>query len=424
MRYFKTRLKSGLRLITVPMKGTKTVTVLVVVAAGSKYETKSINGISHFLEHMMFKGTDRRPSTLAIAEELDSIGGEYNALTSKEWTGYYAKADSGHFDLILDIISDIFLNSKFEAQEIEREKGVILEEMNMYQDTPVRYIDDLIEELLYGDTSQGWKVIGEAKMVQGLNRQKLKKYFKERYVAKNTVVIVAGDVKIKNQKSKIKNYFTDIGKQDNPTLLKLREDFGQSTPQTRVYYKKTDQTHLALALRAYRAGHIRLPGLKILNIILGGNMSSRLFINIREREGLCYYINSQIQTYRDCGYLLVKAGVDNKRTSKALNLILKELRQISNGGISQSDIKGAKDYIRGKIALSLETSNDLAFWVAGQEMVLDRIKTPEMVLREVERVSINQVKKIAGDVIKDKGLNLMVIGPYKDQSRFTKLLQI
>ena len=423
MTFTKTKLKSGLRLITVPMKGAKTVTVLAAALAGSKYENKSINGISHFLEHMMFKGTEKRPSTLAIAEELDSIGGEYNAFTGKEWTGYYAKADSRHFDLILDVISDIFLHSKLDSEEIEREKLVILEEMNMYQDTPIKYIDDLLEELLYGDQPHGWKVIGEAETVKAITRQKMRQYFQERYTAENTVVIVAGDVKrITNYELRITNYFADISQRSREIKIAIKES--QTKPQVKVHYKKTDQTHLAMALRAYRASHKDLPALKLLSIILGGNMSSRLFINIRERQGLCYYISSNVEAYKDCGYLLIKAGVDNNRTLKAVKLILKELRQIRDQGIAKSEFKRAKDFIRGKLALSLETSDELAFWVGGQEMMLSRIKTPEQKLLEFERVNINQIKKIAQEIIQNQRLNLAVIGPYKTRDKFVKILNL
>ncbi|MEK9166080.1 MAG: pitrilysin family protein [Patescibacteria group bacterium] len=424
MTFTKTKLKSGMRLITVPMKDTKTVTVLVAAQAGSKYESKDINGISHFLEHMFFKGTARRPSTLAIAEELDSIGGEYNAFTGKEWTGYYAKADSRHFDLILDVISDIFLHSKLDSAEIEREKLVILEEMNMYQDTPIKYIDDLLEELLYGNQPQGWKVIGEAETIKAITQQRLRQYLKERYTAENTVVIVAGDIdKVQSSKFKVQSYLADISQKKVEKKSQLVKEV-QTKPQVKVHYKKTDQTHLAMALRAYPADHKSLPALKLLSIILGGNMSSRLFINIRERQGLCYYINSTVEAYKDCGYLLVKAGVDNKRTLKAVKLILKELRQIQDQGITQSEFKRAKDFIRGKLALSLETSDELAFWAGGQEMILGIVKTPEQKLLEIERVNINQIKKIAQEVITAQGLNLAVIGAYRQKDKFKRILEL
>src|SRR3989338_2142457 len=241
MTYTKTRLPSGIRLITVPMKGAKTITVLAAVKAGSNFETKDINGISHFLEHMMFKGTKKRPTTLAIAEELDSIGWEYNAFTSKEWTGYYAKTDASHLPLVLDIISDIYLNALHDEQEMEREKMVILEEMNMYQDTPTRYVDELLEELLYGDQPQGWKIIGEAETVQAITRAKLKAYFNTRYSAKNTTVIIAGNIPQKPSiKKVVESYFKSIP--SGGSLAKqvaVRE--AQKKSHAAVHYKKTDQ---------------------------------------------------------------------------------------------------------------------------------------------------------------------------------------
>ena len=410
MTFTKTQFPSGLRLLGIPLKGAKTVTVLIVVKTGSAYETKELNGISHVLEHMMFKGTKQRPTTLKIAEELDTIGGEYNAFTSKEWTGYYAKADASHRVKILDIISDIFLNSQFREEELNREKLVILEEMNMYQDTPVKYIDDVTEELLYGDQPQGWKVIGERATVQKLTSARLRDYFNKYYTAPNTLVVVAGSYNQKDLAREVRHY---LGKQSRQlgrskkTAVVERE----TGPAVSFNSKKTDQTHLKFAWRAYPAGHRDLPALKILNIILGSNMSSRLFINIRERHGLGYYINSEVEAYSDCGYLAVKAGVDNDRTLQAIELILKELRQIKEAGVTAAEINKAKEYYRGKLALSLETSSDWAFWSAEQEILRGEVKTPEQLEQEVSAVSAKDLARVAGGVITNSNLNLAIIGP-------------
>jgi predicted Zn-dependent peptidase len=421
MHYTKTHLPSGLGLITVPVKGTKTVTILVMVRTGSKYETKEINGISHFLEHMFFKGTEKRPTTKQIAEELDSVGGEFNAFTSKEFTGYYAKASVAHFDLLLDVISDIFLHSKLDAEEVEREKGVILEEFNMYLDTPARYVDDLFEELLYGNQPQGWKVIGEKETIQTMSREKLKSYVDNYYVARNSFVVVAGDLdKVKSEKLKVKSYFKDIRQKREPIKKKVKE--WQSNPQVFVHYKETDQTHLVLGVRAYSVGHKDLPILKLLSIILGGNMSSRLFINIRERQGLCYYISSHLEAYTDCGYLAVKAGVDNKRVKKAITLILKELQRAREEKNSEQELNKAKEFLKGRLLLSLETPSDLAFWLAGQEAVERRIKTPEQIIKEIERVKVADIARIAKELFINNKLNLAVIGPYRDSKRFEEIL--
>lgn len=424
MHYTKTRLPRGLQLITVPMKNTNTVTVLVAVRAGSNFETKSINGVSHFLEHMCFKGTEKRPTTLMISGELDAIGGQYNAFTSKEWTGYYAKAEARHLPFLIDILSDIFLHSTLSEEEMEREKLVILEEMNMYQDTPSRHVDDLSEELLYGDQPQGWKIIGKPETVRAATRDVLFSYRKNRYVGKNTVVCIAGDIPALSRVSKMVGvHFRDIA-----SGAKYGKEFSvterQAKPAVKLHYKETDQTHLSIALRAYQLNHKNLPALKILNILLGGNMSSRLFINIREREGLCYYINSHLEPYTKCGYMAVKAGVDNKRSDRAIELIIKELREMRDKGITKEELKKARDYFEGTFALSLETSDELAFFVGGQFMQLGKIKTPAEVLAEIKRVTLSDVLRVTREVLSPRRLNLTIIGPYKEEERFGKMLRI
>ena len=425
MTYTKTRLPSGIRLITVPMKGAKTITVLAAVKAGSNFETKDINGISHFLEHMMFKGTKKRPTTLQIAEELDAIGGQYNAFTSKEWTGYYAKAEARHLSFLVEILSDIFQNALLDSTEMEREKLVIIEEMNMYQDTPARHVDELAEELLYGDQPQGWKIIGEPDTLRSITRDTLMNYRKDRYVGGNTVLCIAGHIPSLNR---IVNIVDEHFGQISPRASgrKKQQVFidRQTKPAAKVQYKDTDQTHLNIAIRAYPLGSKQLPALKILNILLGGNMSSRLFINIREKEGLCYYINSHIEAYTGCGYLSLKAGVDNKRSSRAVELIIKELRALRANGVTKEEFKKARDYFEGTLALSLETSDELAFWVGGQMMQTGKIKTPEEALMEIKRVTLPDVAHVARAVLNNKRLNLTIIGPYKDARNFEKLLRI
>ncbi len=425
----QTKLPNGLRVITYPMEGTSTVTLLVVVQAGSKYETKEINGISHFLEHMFFKGTKKRPTAQAISETLDVLGGEFNAFTSKEWTGYYVKSDSRHLNLLFDVISDMFLHSKLEADEIKRERGVIIEEMNMYQDTPTRYIEDLIELLLYGKNQPaGWFVLGSKETISNMTRQQMASYLHAQYVARDTAVIIAGDIYGKDKENyharleqKIAVYFKEISVREPSGKSAVIEK--QNAPKMLVHYKKTDQSHLELAVRAYAANHKDMPALSVLSTILGGNMSSRLFLRIRERHGLCYYIRSGITAHTDSGYLSVRAGVDNVRFETALKKIMAELRDIRAKGVSQKEIENAKDYLRSKFSLSLETSSEVAFWLGEQEMVEGKIKTKQHILKEIHAVTLADVSRVARDIFKDDKLNLAVVGPYKDASSFIPLLR-
>ena len=414
--YKKQTFSNGLRLVTVPMKGTKAVTVLVLVGTGSKYEDKKNNGISHFLEHMFFKGTKKRPNTLAIAETLDKVGGEYNAFTDKECTGYWAKVDAKHLNLALDWVSDIFLNSKLEPKEIEKEKGVIIEEINMYLDTPIKYIDDLWEELLYGDQPAGWSVIGDKKIVAKMRRKVFADYLKEHYLAKNVVIVIAGNI----GKAKVKNYFKDI-KIGKPRA-KQKTIENQEKPRVSVYYKKTDQTHLYLGTRAYDIFDDRKYALGLLSVILGGNMSSRLWISVREKEGLAYYIRTSAQAYTDSGYLATRAGVDNKRVEKAIRLILKEYKRITQEKISVMELKKAKDYIKGSTILDLESSDAIASFFGGQEILTGKILTPEEKFAKIDSVTVDDIKKVAQDIFRPEKLNLALIGPFKNEDKFKQIL--
>lgn len=418
------------------MADTQTVTVLVMVKTGSKYETKDISGLSHFLEHLFFKGTKRRPNTLAISFELDSIGGEFNAFTSKEWTGYYAKAEACHLDLLLDIISDMLLNSKLEPAEIEKEKGVILEEMNLYQDTPSKYVDDLWEQLLYQDQPAGWPIIGRRETILKMTEKKFQAYLKTQYTAGRTAVLLAGRIKINQHclsgkpriadlravRWQVDKYFSRLIKSGGQDKLPVTEK--QNQPALLLHYKKTDQTHLNLGARAYHTHHKKLPALKVLNIILGANMSSRLFINIREQQGLCYYISSDVEDYTDTGYLTVKAGVDNKRVKLAVAAILAEFKKLKQEPVLAKELQKAKDYIKGKLALNLETSSEVAFWLAAQEAVRGKIKTPAQVWSELEKVSAPEIQKVAQDIFQNNKLNLALIGPFKDREGFLKILKV
>lgn len=420
--YKKTVLKNGLRIITVPMKNTKAVTVLVMVGAGSKYETKENNGLSHFLEHIFFKGTKKKPTTLKIIEPLDKVGGIYNAFTDKECTGYWAKVDSKHLDLALDWVSDIFLNSKMEEREIKKEKGVIIEEMNLYLDTPTAYISDLWEKLLYGNQPAGWLIIGNKENILRFQRKNFLDYLNSHYSAKNTIVCVAGNIESKLTEQKIRKFFKKIKTKTPKPKLKVIER--QEKPRSLVHFKKTDQTHLYLGVRGYDMFHSKRFSQAILATILGGFMSSRLFISIRERRGLAYYVRTVSGNSTDTGYLATSAGVDHRNVEKTIGLILKEYRALKNNKISKSELQKAKDNLRGILNLSLEASDAQAAFYAAQELLEDKILTPEEQLKKIDAVSIEDIQEVAKDIFRPEKLNLALIGPFKNKEKFNKLLKI
>jgi len=408
-------LDNNLRLITVPMKDSNSATVLILVGTGSKYEEKDINGMSHFLEHMFFKGTKKRPNTLMISETLDRIGGQYNAFTSKEVTGFWAKVDKKHVDIALDWISDIFLNSKFAADEIEREKGVVIEELNMYLDTPTVYVSELFEALLYGDQPAGWRIVGEKENILSYNREKLIDYYKSHYSSDNTVVCVAGNINEKEIEEKINAYFKNIEKTPAPSKLKTKEE--QDNPGSLFHNKKTDQTHFCLGVRAYDMYDPRRYALSLMSIILGGNMSSRLFISVRERNGLAYYIHTSTELFTDSGYLVTQSGIKNNSLEKAIELILNEYKDLKNNKITEDELKKAKDYMRGTTALSLDSSDAQASFYATQEVMNQEVLTPEEKLEMIDKVSIDDIKKVAEGIFKSDRLNLSVIGDIKESEK-------
>ncbi|MFH0956193.1 MAG: pitrilysin family protein, partial [Candidatus Falkowbacteria bacterium] len=321
--YKITKLPNRLEVITAPISHTKTITVLVIVATGSRFENQGNSGISHFLEHMFFKGTTKRPTTLAISSELDRVGGEFNAFTGKEYTGYFVKVEASQLPLALDVLSDMLFNSKFEPAEIEREKGVIIEELNMYLDNPLIYIEDLFEECLYGDTPAGRNTIGTKETILKMDRKKILDYIGAQYGPDKMIISLSGGLKPSSGKL-INKYFNNFSKKDYREKLKTND--GQNKPKLNLFYKKTDQAHLSLGVRTYAYGSPDEITAKIISIILGGTMISRLFTELRERRGLAYYIRTHNEAYTDSGYLTTQAGVPIAKLTQAIKIILAEYK--------------------------------------------------------------------------------------------------
>ena len=418
----KTTLRNGLRIIAVPQKTAQAVTVLVLVGTGSKYETRENNGISHFLEHMYFKGTEKRPTPLKLIEPLDRVGAIYNAFTSEEYTGYFAKVKSSHIDLALEWISDIYLNSLLPSREIEKERGVIIEEINMYLDMPMLYIGELWKKLLYGDQPAGWEVIGTKDNITNISRQQILNYMKSQYVATNTIICLAGKFSEVAIIGKVKKYFSRIRTANFKTKLPVVEK--QKRPQSLLYYKKTDQSHLTLGVRAYNLSHPKRFAQEVLGVILGGMMSSRLFVEIREKLGIAYYIKTNTHLDPDTGFLVTQTGIDNKNVERAVSAILREYKKISRKRIPSRELRKAKEYIKGKTALELESSDAQAAFYAGQELLENKILTPEEIYKKIDKVTQNDILKIAQDVFRPEKLNLALIGPFKNKNKFQKLLKL
>jgi predicted Zn-dependent peptidase len=422
MQNFKRKkLKSGIDLVTVPKKGTRAVVVLVLVKTGSKYEERDNMGISHFLEHMLFKGTEKRPNSLEIAETLDEVGGSYNAFTSEDYTGYYAKVEEEKLDLALDWVSDIYLNSIIPEEELEKEKGVIGEEINMRYDNPMTYSQVLWQRLLYGDQPAGWDVAGTKESVAGISREDLLNYMNSQYTAKNTLVVLAGDITHTDGNKKIEKYFSKIKDGEDIKKREVVED--QEEPQVKILERDTDQTHLALGFRTCSDDHPDRYVEEVIATLLGGMMSSRLFNKLREELGLAYYIQAAASNNPDTGYLITRAGLDNKNVERGVEAILEQFKILTKEKVTKKELKKAKDYIKGKTVLKLESSDSLAFYYGRQALLERSILTPMEFFKRVDDVSIEDILRVSKELFIPKNLNLAMIGPFENENRFKDLLR-
>lgn len=421
MQFNKTTLKNGLRIITIPMADNPSVTVLVMVAAGSKYESKPENGISHFLEHMVFKGTPRRPKAADISSELDGIGAQHNAFTSQEYTGYYAKVDSRHAHLALDIVADLYNNPLFDPNEMEKEKGVIVEEIRMYEDMPQAKVGWLFFELMYGDQPAGWNIAGTEALVRSFSREALIGYRNAHYVAEATTVIVSGNFDEGKILVDVEKTFAGISVKGKKDKIKVLEK--QDGPQIKIGWKETDQTHIILGVRSFPIGSLFRPALSVLSAILGKGMSSRLFDKLRNEMGVCYYVDTDSDLYTDHGIFAVSAGVDNKRVDEATKVILSELARMTKEKVSPAELIKVKDFIAGNTMLALETSDSLANYAGGRETLEGKVETPDKSIAKIRAVTAENVMDVAKKIFVDKNLNLAIVGNYKEEERFNKILK-
>ena len=424
MKYQKRILSNGLRILTVPMPSFESATALVMVGAGSRYENKKNNGISHFLEHMAFKGTKSRPTFMEVAGLIDGIGGEFNAFTHKEYTGYYIKAGKNNIEICLDLLSDMLQNSLLEASEIEKEKGVIVEEINLYEDTPMRKIGDIYEQLLYGDTPLGWDVVGEKEIVRSLKRDDFTSYLGSYYSPSNMSVVVAGGVEPGKAVEIVEKYFSNMKPFKTGKPLKIKES--QKKPKSLLKTKKTEQAHLALGFRTVSINSAEKYPLWVLSSILGGGMSSRLFSEVREKRGLAYYIRCGSEHYTDAGSLVVTSGVDPKRAEEAVEVIISEIADLRDGKkrIKKDELKKAKESIKGHMVLELEDSRSAAMFYTTQDILEKEILNPSEVLKKIDNVTEEEIMGVAKKYLRGAGLNLALIGNFEDKGKFEKLLKL
>ena len=413
--------KNGLRVITVPMKDNPTVTVLVLVGTGSDYEIKDVNGISHFLEHMCFKGTEKRPSSRIISHELDALGCQYNAFTSNEFTGYYAKGDAKNFKKIFDVISDIYLNSTFPKQEIEKEKGVIIEEINMYEDMPQAQVSDLFSEVLYKDQPAGRSTLGTKENIYKMTRDDFINYKQLHYVAEKTVIAVVGNISESEVYKEINNNFKDI--KTSRGGKKQKTEISQTKPNIIIKYKETDQTHFILGVRSFSVFDERTIKASILSAVLGAGMSSRLFFKLRDEMGVAYYVRAYNEASLDHGSFQISAGVNNEKVEETIKEIIKECLLMTKEKISEKELKKVKSFLIGNLKMSLEATDDIANFYGSQELLKKEIKTLQDKIKLIQKITPDEIQKIAKIIFKTNNLNLAIIGPYKDDSKLKNILK-
>ncbi|MFZ2038329.1 MAG: pitrilysin family protein [Minisyncoccia bacterium] len=413
MKFKRKVLPNGLRVVTIPMADNPTVTVLVTVEAGSKYETKDINGLSHFLEHMCFKGTTNRPKASDISRELDGLGAHYNAFTSQEYTGYYAKAEARHLDKILDVISDMYLHPVFDEKEIEKEKGVIAEEINMYEDLPQRKVDEVFTELLYGNQPAGWSIAGTKEIVRKMTRDNFVDYRKKNYLPPATSLIIAGNFDEKSIYKKIDIAFKGMPEGKKQNKLKVKEV--QTSPQVAVFNKETDQSHIIVGVRTFDTYNKKRTILSVLSSVLGGGMSSRLFQKLRDELGVCYYVRTGADLLTDHGTLAVSAGLDNSRVKIAVEAILAEFKRLRDELVSPEELTKVKNQMTGNFTLGLESSDSLAEYYGFQEIYHKELKKPEEIKKEILAVTAKDIQKLAREIFKNEKLNLAMVGKGKKE---------
>jgi predicted Zn-dependent peptidase len=391
-----------------------------MLAAGSRYETPETNGIAHFAEHMFFKGTENRPTSRDITSEIDGIGGEFNAFTSKEYTGYYVRSGAETRDVALDVLVDMLRRSKFEAEEIDREKGVIIEEMNMYFDTPRDFIGGVYDDLLYGDQPLGWDIIGRKETVRGATRDTFLGYLNRWYKPERMVVGVGGRIE-GDLIGRLEELLGDLEATSTgaPAPVELAENGG---PRVKVHTKQSDQAHLVLGVRSYPLVHPDRYVLQLLATVLGGGMSSRLFTEVRERRGLAYYVFGTNNSYTDAGSLYAQAGVDLNRIDDAVKVIVAELKKMAEEPVPADELEKARNSAKGRFVLQLESPHGTIMFGLRREVLEGEAVEPSEIVAGLDAVTAEDIQRVAQEVIGNQGLQLALIGPFDDPDRFEALL--
>jgi predicted Zn-dependent peptidase len=416
----KTTLANGLRILTAPMPHTYSVAIAIYVGAGSRYERKEDAGLSHFVEHLCFKGSKKRPTSKDISEAIDRVGGILNGGTDRELTVYHSKVAAPHFPLALDVLVDMVRAPRFDPQEMEKERSVILEELAMIADTPSQLVDLVIDQALWADQPLGWDVAGSEESVRAIDRQTALDYRSRQYVPNNMVVSVAGSIDHRRVVEQVDAFWGDCPPGSPSAWYPVSDGHG---PRCVLRYKKSEQAHLCLAVRGISLQHPDRHALALLSLILGEGMSSRLFMELRERQGLVYDVHSYVSHFLDSGAFTVYAGVDPSRTVDALKVILSELVRLRDG-VDEEELFKAKELAKGRLLLRLEDTRNVAGWLGGQELLLREVRTPDQVVALLEAVTLHDLQRVARSLLVNDQLHMALVGPFRSDRRFAPLLKL
>jgi predicted Zn-dependent peptidase len=417
----RTTLANGLRVLSVTMPHTRSVSISIYIGAGSRYETRERAGLSHFVEHMLFKGTEKRPTAKEISETVDSVGGLLNGATDRELTVYYVKVARPHFEIAADLLFDMIRRPLFEQPEVEKERSVILEELRSVADSPAQQAEVLLDETVFPDQPLGWDVAGFESTVMEMTRDETLGYLRRQYVPNNVVVSVAGNITHAEVVELVSrqlddwepgepgSWFPAVGCQDAPRLA--------------LKTKKTEQAHISLALRGYSSRHPDRYAIDLFSIIVGEGMSSRLFLELREKRGLCYDVHSYTSKYLDTGTFNVYAGVDPEKAVDAVGAILEELGR-ARDGIPDAELVKAKELTKGRTLLRMEDTRNVSGWIGMQEQLFGEVRTVDEVLADVERVGTDDLQRVAAEIMRPDRLSVAIVGPYRGKRRFAPLLRL
>ena len=419
--YTKTVLDNGLRVITSTMPHSRSICLAILVGAGSCYESKEETGVSHFAEHLFFKGTQRRPTSKEITQDIEGVGGIINGGTDKEVTIFWCKVAKPHFPIALDVLSDLLLNSRFDNKDIKQERQIIMEEINMNLDLPQQRVNALIDELLWPEQPLGREVIGYKETVSSITREQLLNYVARRYMPNNTVLSIAGNIQHEKAMAQIEPLFNRWAAGELPTGYITNDN--QTEARLRIEPKDIEQAHLCLAVHGFSHSHPQRFTIDLLNTVLGGGMSSRLFTEIREHRGLAYDIYSSTDHFLNSGAFTIYAGVDHNKIEIAVGAILEEISQIKQV-ITASELTRAKELSKGRLYLQLEDSRNVALWNGGQEILIQQILSIDDVISIVDAITIDELKEVAEEILTESKLNLAVTGPVKEETSLRQLLKI